>query len=95
MIGPQLAVYISSHFGTQRKTDGFPLYVDQTESLAASLPTHPRWPEAARRAATHVHVAGEHDPRIRQDTKDLIIQHYLPQMNIEMCPGEKDKEQLS
>ena len=60
-----------------------PRYVDHTESLAASLPTHPRWPEAVRRAATHVHVAREHDPRIRQDAKDLIIQHYQPRMNIE------------
>ena len=58
-----------------------PLFVDQTESLAASLPTHPRWPEAVRIGATHVHVIRQHDPLVREDAKALIIRNYQPRMN--------------
>ena len=59
-----------------------PLFVDHAESLAASLPTHPRWPEARRIGATHVHVIRQHDPRIREDAKALIIRSYQPRMNL-------------
>lgn len=35
------------------------LYIGSTESLAERLPNHPRWPEAVRLGATHIHVRGK------------------------------------
>ena len=59
------------------------LYVGQTESLAARLPTHERWLEATRLGATHIHVRVEPLAMLRAAMEQQLIQTYQPRLNVQ------------
>ena len=59
------------------------LYVGQTESLAARLPTHERWLEATRLGATHIHVRVEPLAMLRAEMEQQLIQTYQPRLNVQ------------
>ena len=59
------------------------LYVGQTESLAARLPTHERWQEAVRLGATHVHAKTEPNAETRGQVEGELIQAYQPRLNVQ------------
>lgn len=58
------------------------LYVGQTESFCSRLPTHPRWLEAVRLGATHVHAREESRAHIRSEMESRLVQALQPRMNV-------------
>jgi len=59
----------------------YPLYIGQAESLAARIPTHERWQEAARLGATHVHAMVVQQEANRDTIERELIAAYQPTLN--------------
>jgi excinuclease UvrABC nuclease subunit len=60
------------------------LYVGQTDSLVARLPTHERWLEAARLGATHIHAKVVQRQEERDRLERYLIQTLQPRLNVQL-----------
>ena len=58
-----------------------PLYVGQSENLSSRLSSHPKWPEAARMGATHIHARVETSQEERLRFENQLIAAYQPWLN--------------
>ena len=67
--------------GINEQNQWFPLYIGQSESLAARLPTHERWSEAVQRGATHVHAMAVPLEANRLAIESDLIQRFDPPLN--------------
>ena len=59
------------------------LYIGSTESLAERLPNHPKWPEAVRLGATHIHARVEQHKETRLALEQELIQACQPPLNVQ------------
>ena len=59
------------------------LYIGSTESLAERLPAHPRWQEAVRLGATHIHARVEQHKETRLALEQELIQACQPRLNVQ------------
>ena len=59
-----------------------PLYIGQTDSFRARLPSHERWSEAARNGATHIHAMTEVNATRRITIERQLIAVYRPPLNV-------------
>ena len=73
--------------GLSQQNRWVPLYIGQAESLAARLPTHARWQEAARLGATHIHVRVVQARATRDAMEQELIQAYRPQLSTQLKPS--------
>ena len=59
------------------------IYIGQTNSLKAHIPSHKRWDDANRLGATHIHARGIEDQATRDKIEQELIAAYLPSMNLQ------------
>ncbi|MYB32453.1 MAG: hypothetical protein F4Y20_08055 [Acidobacteria bacterium] len=58
-----------------------PLYVGESGDLSSRLSGHPKWPEAARLGATHIHARIEPFGEERLKIEKQLIAAYQPWLN--------------
>jgi hypothetical protein len=63
------------------------LYIGQTSSFKAHIPSHERWADAHRLGATHVHARMEEHPAAREKIERELIAAYLPCLNAQFDSG--------
>lgn len=67
--------------GLNSNQQWFPVYIGQAESLAARLPNHERWQEAAKLGATHVHARVVEQAANRDALEQKLIVAFQPKLN--------------
>jgi predicted GIY-YIG superfamily endonuclease len=67
--------------GPNQQNQWFALYVGQAESLAARIPGHERWREAAQLGATHVHALVVHEAAARDNLEAVLVRTFQPRLN--------------
>jgi len=57
------------------------VYIGQTSSFMARIPSHERWEEARQRGATHVHALVVPDQAMRDKIEQALIAAFHPHLN--------------
>ena len=67
--------------GLNRQNQWHAYYIGKTGDLSSRLTDHPRWKEAARLGATHIHVLLVSEETERDSLESALIAKYQPPLN--------------
>ena len=76
-------LYVLAYRDPESNQGWAPLLLAVTGSFQAELPKPPRWPEAQRRGATHLHVHRAAPGKALRTFRERFVQEFQPPLNVE------------